>query len=153
MNIKTKAIITVASILVGIFAVWFFIYSVPDVATKSIRTYFQSIIDADYKTAWSTIYYGSDFMKQWGGNSLNFEKFEGELKNARERNTRPTAFHITDYKTVLDHNLGIEVSVVTVWTENIVSGNPKNSEPKDYYLRKDKDGKWKIYKGISQPKQ
>lgn len=143
---------TVLGIIIGIVAIWFFIYSVPDIATKSIRTYFQSIIDGNFQPAWDVIYPGSDFMKQWGGIALSYDKFEGELKNARERNTRPTAYHIVEYKTQLDPNLGIEVPVVTVWTENIVSGTPKDSEPKDYYLRKDKDGIWKIYKGSSQQK-
>jgi hypothetical protein len=149
-NIVVKSIVIVAAILVGIVAVWYFIYTVPDIATKSVRTYFQSIIDGDYKSAWSVIYEGSDFMKQWG---ISYDKFSSELQNARSRNTRPTAYHIINYRTELDQNLGIKVPIVTVWTENIVSGAPKDSEPKDYYLRKDKDKVWKIYKGISQQKQ
>ncbi|NTU60994.1 MAG: hypothetical protein HGA95_01495 [Caldiserica bacterium] len=152
MSRTIKIIATVLGIVVGIVAVWFLIYTVPDIATKSVRTYFQSIIDGDYQPAWDVIYPGSDFMKQWGGVALSYERFEAELSNARERNTRPTAYHIVEYKTQLDPNLGIEVPVVTVWTENIVSGSPKDSETKDYYLRKDKDGIWKIYKGSSQQK-
>lgn len=152
MKPLVKSMIAVVCVLVAIALVWFLIYTVPDVATKSVRGYFQSIIEADYQTAWTYIYPGSDFMKQWGGNTLSYEKFAGELTNARTRGTKPTAFHITNYRTELDRTLGIDVPVVTVWTENIVSGNPKNSDPKDYYLRKDKDGKWKIYKGINPQK-
>lgn len=153
MNRTVKTIATVLGILIGIVAIWFIIYTVPDIATKSVRTYFQSIIDADFKSAWSVIFPDSEFQKQWGGLAKSYERFEGELINARIRNTRPTAFHIVDYRMELDQNLGFEVPVVTVWTENIVSGTPKDSELKDYYLRKDKDGIWKIYKGSSKQKQ
>jgi hypothetical protein len=152
MNNTIKTISIILSIIIGIVAVWLFIYMVPDIATKSVRLYFQSIIDGDYKQAWSVIQPNSDFQKQWGGLSMSYEKFESELRNARNRNTRPIAYHIVGYETQLDQNLGIEVPVVSVWTENIVSGTPKDSEVKDYFLKKDKDGIWKIYKGSSKQK-
>jgi len=78
---------------------------------------------------------------------MSFEKFRDDLTNARSHGTKMTEFKILKVYEQQDPLAKITAQIVRIQTENIVSGNPKTSDPKDYYLRKDKDGVWKIYKG------
>ncbi len=147
---KTAIIaLVVVSLLVGL---WYMIWVLPDVPQKSIRGYFSSIMDENYERAWGYIFPGSEFMRERGGPTLDKNKFITELANARARGTKITKYFILGSWEEADPLEKIDAGVVRVMTENLVSGNPKTSDPKDYYLKKDKDGIWKIYKG-SVPKQ
>lgn len=134
----------VVCLLVGF---WVVVWILPDVPTKSIRGYFSAIMDQDYQKAWSYIYPNSEFMRDRGGPTMSFEKFRDDLTNARSHGTKITEFKILKVYEQQDPLAKITAQIVRIQTENIVSGNPKTSDPKDYYLRKDKDGVWKIYKG------
>lgn len=150
MNKQTKTLIALAIVAVLLFGLWYLIWIMPNVPVKSVRNYFLSIMEEDYQKAWSYIMPKSEFQRFKGGPTLDYNRFEEDLQKARARQTRVTEVHILDTFTEFDPFENRNVEVVQVQTENLVSGTPKTSDPKNYYLKIDpKDGIWKIYKGVT----
>lgn len=142
-----KSALIVAIVVTVLFGLWYAIWILPDVPQKSVRAYLQSIQNGDFEKAWTYIYPGSEYMRERGGPTLSKDKFISELKNARNQGTRVTKYYILDYFVQYDPIEKINAEVVQFQIESIVGGTPKTSDAKDYYLKKDKDGIWKIYKG------
>ncbi len=145
----TKALIAIGVILVVLFGLWYLIWVVPDVPTKSVRNFFLDVQYEKYEEAWNYIYPQSEFMRLKGGPTLDKNKFIEDLILARASGTKITNVEVLDYFWEMDPFENMKVPVVQIRTNNLVSGNPKVSDPKNYYLKKDPaDGIWKIYKGV-----
>ncbi len=148
MSNPIKTLITGLVVVCRLVGLWVVVWILPDVPTKSVRGYFNAIMEQDYEKAWSYIYPNSEYMRDRGGPTMSFEKFRDDLANARSHGTKMTEFKILKVYEQQDPFAKVAAQIVRIQTENIVSGSPKTSDPKDYYLRKDKDGLWKIYKGL-----
>jgi hypothetical protein len=145
----TKTLVAIAIIVAILFGAWYLVWVAPDVPTKSVRNFFLDIMHEEYDSAWEYIYPRSEFSRLKGGPGLEKSKFIKDLEVARARGTRVTNIEILDYFWETDPFENMKVPIVQVKTQNLVSGNPKESDPKNYYLKKDpKDGIWKIYKGV-----
>ena len=139
-----------AMLVVGILlTIWFVIWVLPDVPVKSIRSYFTAIMNEDYETAWIYIYPKSDFQKEKGGPALSFDKFKTDLVKARSAGSKLLKFYIDEQLEIEDPFERAKVPAVRFHTDNLYLGTPKTSNQKDYYLKKNKDGIWKIYKGVT----
>jgi hypothetical protein len=145
----SKALIAVCVVAVILLGLWYFIWVAPDVPTKSVRNFFLDIMNERYESAWHYIYPKSEFARLKGGPTLDMNVFISDLEKARAQGTRITKVEVLDYFWENDPFERTEVPVVQIRTENLVSGNPKVSDPKNYYLKKDPfDKTWKIYKGV-----
>ena len=148
MSKALKTTLILAIIAAVLFGFWYVIWILPDVPQKSVRAYLKSIQDGNFENAWTYVFPGSEYMRERGGPTLSKTKFIADLQNARDAGTRVTKFYILDSFQQYDPLEKMTVEVVRFQLESIVSGTPKTSDAKDYYLKKDKDGIWKIYKGV-----
>lgn len=142
-----KTALIIAIIAAVLFGLWYVIWILPDVPQKSVRAYLESIKEGNFEQAWVYVFPGSEYMRERGGPTLSKDKFIAELQNARNAGTRITKYYILDYFQQYDPIEKINAEVVRFQLESVVGGTPKTSDAKDYYLKKDKDGIWKIYKG------
>jgi hypothetical protein len=143
--LKTTLVITIIAAL--LFGLWYVVWVLPDVPQKAVRAYFESIKEGNFEQAWVYVFPGSEYMRERGGPTLSKDKFIAELQNARDYGTRITKYYILGYFQQYDPIEKLNAEVVRVQLESVVGGTPKTSDAKDYYLKKDKDGIWKIYKG------
>ncbi len=143
--LKTALIITIIAAL--LFGLWYVVWILPDVPQKAIRAYFEAIKEGNFEQAWVYVFPGSEYMRERGGPTLSKDRFIAELQNARNAGTRILKYYILNYFQQYDPIEKLNAEVVRVQLETVVGGTPKTSDAKDYYLKKDKDGIWKIYKG------
>lgn len=145
----TKTLIVIGIVAIILLGLWYFIWVAPDVPTKSVRNFFLDIMNEQYESAWNYIYPKSQFARLKGGPTLDMKVFVSDLEMARAQGTRVTKVEVLDYFWENDPFEKKDVPIVQIRTENLVSGNPKLSDAKNYYLKKDpKDNIWKIYKGV-----